>query len=227
MDEFFLQHIVFVPDMAALTKRLRVRDDALLEDLRAFTAQMQEIARPKVFYRVSFIEQRAADHLLIDAVKLNSRVLCVNLGEVHRVFPFLATCGVELAEFRAQESDILREFWADAIMEAALQAAVQAFTTDLNARFGVGKLASMNPGSLPDWPITQQAPFFELLGPGARQTGVTLTESMLMQPAKSVSGLYFETETGFVNCQLCPRVSCPNRRAEFDAGLREQKYRAV
>jgi hypothetical protein len=154
-------------------------------------------------------------------------VLCVNLSEVHRVFPYLATCGVELAERRASEDDILRQFWADAIMEAALQSAVQAFAADLSARFGAGKLAAMNPGSLPDWPLSQQAPFFELLGPGARRTGVTLSETMLMQPAKSVSGLFFETESGFVNCQLCPRRACPNRRADYDRDLSDKKYRAL
>jgi hypothetical protein len=225
MEEFFLHNISFNPDEAALAKRLRVRGESLLEELHAYIVEMQRIARPKVFYRVSWIEQREAGRLVIDTVEFHSQVLCVNLGEVHRVFPFLATCGVELAEYRDREEDILRQFWADAIMEAALQSAVQVFTADLKDRFGVGKIASMNPGSLPDWPITQQAPFFELLGPGACQTGVVLNESMLMQPAKSVTGIYFETESGFVNCQLCPRGVCQNRRAAYDPELYENKFR--
>ena len=224
MDEIFLQEIDFEPDVEALAKRLRVRGDEFLAELAAYAAELRQIARPKGFYRAAWVEQRAAGSVIIDAVEFRSQVLCVNLGQVERVFPYLATCGVELAERRAQEEDILRQFWADAIMETALHTAVRTLLDDLSARFGVGKTAAMNPGSLKDWPLDQQAPFFELLGPGARQTGVVLTDSMLMQPAKSVSGLFFETESGFINCQLCPRRGCPNRRAEFDAALTRQSY---
>lgn len=224
MDEIFLQEISFEPDVEALAKRLRVRGDEFLAELAAYVAELRQIARPKGFYRVAWVKQRAAGSVTLNAVEFHSQVLCVNLGDVQRVFPYLATCGVELAERRAQEDDILRQFWADVIMEAALHTAVQTLLDDLTTRFGIGKTAAMNPGSLKDWPLAQQAPFFELLGPAARQTGVVLTDSMLMQPAKSVSGLFFETDSGFVNCQLCPRRGCPNRRAEFDAALTHQIY---
>ena len=78
----------------------------------------------------------------------------------------------------------------------------------------------MNPGSLPDWPITEQAKLFSLLGDVKALIGVTLTESMLMLPTKSVSGVYFETERNFENCELCARENCPGRRKPFD----EAKY---
>ncbi len=224
MEEFFLSNIDFEPDLDALAKRLRVRDEEAREDLRTFVEELRQIARPKGFYRAARVDRRGAGSVMIDQVQLTSQILCVNLGEVQRVFPYLATCGVELAERRAWEEDILHQFWADAIMETALHAAVLALMEHLVSHFGVGKTSAMNPGSLPDWPLTQQAPFFQLLGPNAGQTGVILMESMLMQPAKSVSGLFFETESGFINCQLCPRRGCPNRRAEFDPDLSHQKY---
>jgi hypothetical protein len=43
-----------------------------------------------------------------------------------------------------------------------------------------------------------------------------------MIPRQSVSGLLFETEKDFVNCLLCPRDTCPNRRAPYDPALRDQ-----
>lgn len=225
MQEFFLDAIPFQPDFDALARRLHVRAGSpQWDELHAYLTDLQAVARPKAFYKIAFIGQKGDDFLTIDGINFRSRILCVNLAEVHRVFACLATCGTELADRRKGEEDIVLQFWADAIMESAVRTANEALRADLAAHFETGKMAVMNPGSLKDWPITEQQPFFHLLGEGARQTGVELTESMLMVPAKSVTGLYFETETGFVNCQLCPRQACPNRRAVYQPGLMGQKY---
>jgi len=45
---------------------------------------------------------------------------------------------------------------------------------------------------------------------------VILTESFLMMPRKSSSGIFFPTETPFFACQLCPREGCPARKAAYD-----------
>ncbi|MGE5222062.1 MAG: vitamin B12 dependent-methionine synthase activation domain-containing protein, partial [Omnitrophica WOR_2 bacterium] len=89
------------------------------------------------------------------------------------------------------------------------------------------KLAAMNPGSLEDWPLSEQNSLFALLGDVTETTGVRLTDSMLMQPTKSVSGIYFTSAEGFASCQLCPRQACPNRRATYDPDLFQQKYARV
>ena len=84
----------------------------------------------------------------------------------------------------------------------------------------------MNPGSLPDWPISQQRPLFDLVGKAA-EIGVHLTDSYLMRPLKSVSGILFATDVTYENCQLCPVERCPNRRAPYDPTLFDRKYRLV
>jgi len=55
------------------------------------------------------------------------------------------------------------------------------------------------------------------LGDSAKAIGTRLTEKMVIQPLKSVSGIQFVSEEGFVNCSLCPRQGCPSRRAPYDA----------
>jgi len=49
--------------------------------------------------------------------------------------------------------------------------------------------------------------------------GVTLSNSLLMIPRKSLSGIYFPTESPFMACQLCPKQSCPSRKAGYDENL--------
>ena len=83
----------------------------------------------------------------------------------------------------------------------------------------------MNPGSgdVDIWPIEQQRELFSLFGDVKALIGVTLTDSFLMIPNKTVSGVFYPTEVDFVTCQLCHRERCPNRRAPFDAHLWDER----
>jgi predicted transcriptional regulator len=74
----------------------------------------------------------------------------------------------------------------------------------------------MSPGSLKDWPIEEQRALFAILGDVEGSIGVRLSESLVMIPSKSLSGIYFPTEVPFYSCQLCPRERCPSRRATYD-----------
>jgi len=64
-------------------------------------------------------------------------------------------------------------------------------------------------------PISQQKQLFQLLGDVESAVGVGLTDSFLMMPNKTVSGIFFPTEVNFVSCQLCTRENCPRRRTEY------------
>jgi hypothetical protein len=83
----------------------------------------------------------------------------------------------------------------------------------------------MNPGSLPDWPLEQQRVLFELLGDTRKTIGVELTESLVMVPIKSVSGILFTNEEEFASCRRCSRQGCPGRRVPYDPELYDRKYR--
>jgi hypothetical protein len=82
------------------------------------------------------------------------------------------------------------------------------------------KLGLMDPGSLEDWPIAEQAPLFALLGDTEGRLGVRLTDSLLMVPRKSISGILFPSEESFTSCRLCPRNPCQGRRVDYEPELR-------
>jgi len=226
MNNYILEHIPFQADLDELAKTVRLKPGSpMLDDLRQMALQAQALANPKVIYRVALVEANGDRQVNVDEGEFSSRVLRVNLEKVHRVFPFVATCGRELKVWADTHEDMLQRFWADAIMEQALFAAIQELDHRLEERYQPGPLSSMNPGSLEDWPITQQRPLFGLFGDTRAQIGVELTESMLMIPAKSVSGVMFPSQEGFeASCQLCPREVCPNRRAPYDPALFDRKY---
>jgi hypothetical protein len=220
-----LDTISFHIDFPVLLDRLRIKENSPhASQLYELAREAEAIARPKAIYRISFVDARGDDWVVVDSIKFSSRLLRVNLNDAHRVFPYVATCGVELEKWSTSNEDFLIRFWADTIKHMAVHQAAEAMQQDLTAHFQPGPLSSMNPGSLGDFPITAQTDLFALFGDVETQIGVQLTSSFLMLPTKSVSGILFPTEQSFFSCQLCPREQCPSRKAPYDARLWQTKY---
>jgi len=225
MEPIVLDNIPFDPSIDELLHSLHIGpDDEDAGRIRRLARQAAQVARPKVLYRQAYVDARGDNHVVLDGIRLTSRVLRVNLEGVHRVFPHVATCGRELDEWSGSLTDMIERYWADRIKEMALAAAVSAFIADLDERLRPGKTAVMDPGSLEDWPLAQQGQLFSILGDVAKLIGVELTDSFLMVPIKSVSGLRFPTEKNFQSCRLCERQNCPGRRAPYDPELFDKEY---
>ncbi len=225
MSLIVLDSIDFKVNTDELLKKLHMDEDSDdVEDVLRFAQIASEIGKPKVMYKESIIDLKGQDYVIVDGIKFNSSIMRVNLDSVDRIFPYICTCGSELSEWSKSLDDMLEQYWVDKIMEMALQRAVQVFESHMEAQFKLSHTSNMNPGSLEDWPISQQKELFALLGDPYKDIGVELTDSYLMLPMKSVSGIRFSSDVDFVNCQLCPRERCENRRAEYDQNLYDQKY---
>lgn len=203
-------------------KRLHLKRDGDLKAARELVHIAQPLVEPKVLYKVSYIEEKLDDGVVVEGLQLISNVLRKNLDEVERVFPFVITIGNKLAEQQDSSSDLLEKFYLDTIGNVALTQVRLALKDHLKQNYALEKTAFMAPGSLPNWPIEQQKYLFELLGDVQASIGVKLTESLLMLPAKSVSGIYFPTEASFFSCQLCPRERCDSRKAKYSQKLAEE-----
>lgn len=222
-----LDVIPFEPDIPALCTLLRIRPgSAQAAEFERLLLEACQMTRPKALYRQAFVEERGSDYVILDGVRFTSRVLAVNLQDTQRAFPALTTCGMELAEWGQAFDDLLYRFWVEGIQEAALTCARQHLERHLADLYQLGPLGEMNPGSLEDWPLPQQQELFSLLGDTGSALGVHLNPDFLMSPVKTVSGIYFPLESGFVSCQLCSREACRNRRAPYDAGLFQERYAA-
>ena len=204
-------------------RRLHMGPDSDVSEIQPLVGVANALIEPKALYDVRYIEAKLDDAVMDDGRRLKSRVLRKNLDQVERVFPFVITLGPKLGEKQADSSDLLDNFYLDTIGNVALNSARNQLKRHLKSQFALEKLSSMAPGSLPDWPIEEQAPLFQLLGDVDASIGVKLTDSMLMLPAKSISGIYFPTEVSFFSCQLCPRERCESRKANYDPKL-ARKY---
>jgi hypothetical protein len=220
-----LSNIPVELDERQVLARLRVPEGSEDEKrARELIARVLERANPKAIYDLCAVDEKGSRTIEIGGVVFESRVLRVNLDTAHRAFPYIATCGSELEDVPGVAGDLLLEYWLEELKAMALGAATAYLRAHIDGKYEPGKMSAMAPGSLEDWPITQQEQLFSLFGDVEAKIGVRLTESFLMLPMKSVSGVYFPTETSFESCRLCPREVCPGRRARYDPGLWEKRY---
>jgi hypothetical protein len=192
-------------------------------ELSALVELAKEVGCPKAAYAVCFVTGRDSDEVRVEDACFRSRTLAHSLKSVERVFPILATCGHEMDERAPHRGDMLMEFWWDLIKAHLLAAASAHLSDHLHRRFRLGKTAIMRPGSgdASVWPIEQQKDLFALLGNVEEEIGVRLTDSFLMVPNKTTSGLMYPTETDFRSCGVCHRENCPGRHAAFNKELWE------
>ena len=225
MDIIVLDDLSFDPILDIVLAKMHTKQDSpFAEDVANLIAEAVAAGKPKAVYKPAYIEEKGEDFVIVNGIRFSSRVLRVNVAEIDRVFPYVVTCGRELEEWSLPITEPFDRYCADVIKETILISAKKKFLSRLNRQYGLVNTAYMSPGSLEDWPITEQLPLFRLLGNVKAAIGVELTDSCLMLPVKSVSGIYFPLEGTFESCQLCSRESCPNRRAPYEKDLYAQKY---
>ncbi len=86
-----------------------------------------------------------------------------------------------------------------------------------NLPSGEGATERYSPGYC-DWPLREQRPLFSLLG--EETAGIELTESCMMIPGKSTSGIFGTGPAALVAkhgnaCVFCAERGCPYRRGAF------------
>jgi len=228
MEVFSSIPVDLEPDKVLKFMRMRGGNQQVERMVQGLVEATRSIAKPKVVYKVSYVDDRDGDTVTIDGVKFTSRVLRINLDQVERVFPYIATCGTELEKIAVPSNDVMKSYCFEEIKIMVLRSAVAYLSNHLTEHYALGKMSRMSPGSGPleSWPIAQQKELFSLFGDVEELIGVRLTKSCVMFPLKSASGMYFPTEITFESCQLCPREKCIGRRVSYDPEL-AKKYREV
>jgi len=221
-----LDNIPVSTTIEQVLEKLRIEEPADIELVTSLFNKAKEIARPKVLYKESFVEDISGNNVRIDDVVFQSNVVASNLKDVHRVFAYVCTCGTEVDDWTQGEKDYVVSLWLDIIKEMFLHEASIYFKDYIKKSYRLENISAINPGSgnVNNWEISQQQQLFELIGDVTEEIGVELTETFLMHPIKSTSGLIYPSESEFINCALCTRENCIGRKVEFDSELYAQTF---
>jgi hypothetical protein len=217
-----LTQIPFDLDVELMFTKYRIEPGSeYAVQFKALLEEARRIANPKAVYKESFIYSKGEKTVTVEGVTFTSSALRANIDQVEKVFPYVVTCGRELDQIIVRSNDLFKRFLLDEIKGAILESCHAYLNDYLDGRYGLTKTASMHPGSgdVDVWPIEQQSELFTLLGDVYSAIDVELTESYLMIPTKSVSGVRFPTQKDFESCMLCHRENCPERSAPFDQAM--------
>ncbi|MDR1037823.1 MAG: hypothetical protein LBT40_15065 [Deltaproteobacteria bacterium] len=211
-DDFVYLDDVRVPDTLAFFDRPLPFDSAYLREKVAYMLpEVREFARPWGAFSVCRPEIQGADRLTVGGRTFTSPLLVRELGGLPEVFPFLASEGRELAAWAASVDEDMRKA-AFAVRFIALKEAEEALERLIAERWGVADISAVAPGTLEEWPQSEQRPLLDLMGPAAERKGMILNSKLWLEPLVSSSGIYFNSPSGFHNCYLCRDDDCQWRR---------------
>ena len=195
-----------------------VPQDDVMEIVDAVWEKAESICRPRACYEIIEGEKQDKTHIRIGETEfLCGSILCSYLDGVERFVVFVTTAGAEyetyLNELKAS-GDIVTEYMADALGSVIAEAAVAGIGHQAEQAIiytGESLTYPYSPGYC-GWHIREQAKLFSLLPD--TPCGVRLTESSLMVPIKSVSGIYglgIGIKRQGYACDICGLATCYKR----------------
>ena len=171
---------------------------------------------PKAIIRWVSVDRIEGDRTTIDGTTFQSKVVADKLRGLPRVFLSVVTAGDELD---GCAEDL--EPFVDVFKGALLGHALEYVERIMIERFSFDGSSTLNPGSLPDWPIENNFALFDMIG-NTDEIGVSLNAAGYISPWNSVSRIHFPGK-GYENCSLCRKFDCRGRRAAFDSA----EYRRI
>jgi len=180
-----------------------------------------DLIAPSYSYTIRDIEFVDGKHIGIgDSIIVKSKILAVLLARCRKVAVFTLTIGSYLEEmvaYLAESHLVLQATVLDAIGSGTAEKLADQVEKIIKVKVGTeGLVASwrFSPGYC-DWEVSQQKAVFQAMQ--GDTAGVRLTESMLMIPRKSISGIIGVGLPGngieeYNPCLTCKKKDCPGRR---------------
>lgn len=195
----------------------------LLRAIEKSLEKSHQLIKPRVLYTEKSIKSSGDGTLVLEkGVVIRSRKLSKVCGKCDRAAIFVATIGKgidSLIRKLTEQKMVAEAYIVDAIGSTAAEQTVDAFQrkyTSVRSQRGEGTTLRFSPGYC-DWKVEEQKKLFNVIDNSL--IGVELSESYLMNPRKSVSGIFGigrREEIGHVPtnpCVMCGMHHCIARRS--------------
>ena len=194
-------------------------DEMVTERMEECVRELERAASPKSIYRVYPLALLPDEEIDFTAFRAKSKNLSRNLQDCEQVILFAATlgAGVDLLLHRYTRLEMSRAV----IMQAAAAAMIEAYCDEINTSLkdefearGLYLRPRFSPG-YGDFPLECQRELTAALET-AKRIGITLTDSLIMAPSKSVTaviGVSVKPHRCEVKgCEACSKTDCAYRR---------------
>lgn len=210
IDDSLMREVWFSMGYLGAVPEQQIRD-------RAFEIAGRLVPEARLRYAYDIVP---AEKLSPATVSLGGKVfepegiICSYLKGMTQACVFVGTAGAEFdsaVREMKEEEDILADFIADSIGSVLAERTVSLLEKELE-KLGIGVSMPYSPGYC-GWDIKEQHVFFSLFPP--QPCGISLSESSLMSPEKSVSGFFAMGEELIkqpYHCEICRNTKCFKRR---------------
>lgn len=218
MNATLIDHYKLAFDEQDILKRLGMPVDHIFgKSIKKLLAETKTIAKPKAIFMEYPVNAVTENNVTVGGVVFVSVALAKNLKDAKVIYPYLCTCGQELASYAKTLTDMIDKFAFDAIMEFYEKQIDLVLNGKLINMLPEGFVISRSdPGALSGWPIQEQKKLFVLFGENAKKIGVELSGNYLMSPLKTVSGIKYAAKEVCHDCIYCQREICSHRKAPYD-----------
>lgn len=189
-------------------------DPAVIELMHSCEAMVQGTLTYRVCWQTLPVSC-TAEGVQLGTLSLPSRQLSKLLTPCTTAVVFAATIGIAIDRLVSRYSHIspAKALVLQALGAAQIEALCDRFCTDLEAETGLSGVPRFSPG-YGDLAIETQRDIFALLG-CEKRIGLTLNDSLLMSPTKSVTAIFGLTEDcthhDTPRCATCPKKDCAYR----------------
>lgn len=202
-------------DESLLIDKMKLRGPSIPKGLSVSHAHAAH-ADPLFVMKAFPVDEISGGRVTIGESVFESSILARVLGGVERVFVYVATCGPKMAARTRQMTDMFDRYMAEGTEHFFLSAARDALENRLEAELGHRNFTQVNPGIIEGWSTLDIAKIIDLLDGKPYELGMSLTDSGLMLPSRSICGFFFKSKTPHVNCLLCRYPKCPERKVPFN-----------
>ncbi len=186
-------------------------DGETLRVLEEARAEAEQALTPAVRYTEAEIV-RGGEELRLSCIRTNSEDLKRNLFGCERAVLFCATVGLGIDRLLVKygRTHSLKCALLQAIGAAYAESLCDRFCGDLQKKYKGYYLRPRFSCGYGDFPLSAQREFFQALSP--EKIGVTLNDSLLMSPSKSVTAVVgmgsIPCKSGTKGCAACEKTDC-------------------
>lgn len=174
------------------------------------------VCKPQYMYKIYGGEVEDKFRIKIDNKQFKpGRIINSYLDGTEQFCVFVTTAGAELDNMKNEargQGDLVKEFVLDSIGSVVAEACVTKISDELYQLSSMEHSYSYSPGYC-GWKLSEQKSLFDLLPD--KPCGIELTESCLMLPIKSVSGIIAlgsKIERKAYSCAICNNINCYKRK---------------
>jgi len=195
---------------------------SLKASVQSLKARISKMVEPKILFETFRVRDISKGGVRLENnCFLTSPKLAKTLKKSKKTVCFLATIGNRIEKEINQlfkQNSLARAYTLDAMGSAAVENIVEQFQSQMREKTktrGETVTLRFSPGYC-DWHVTEQKKLFHLVD--SKRIGIELTDSCLMKPRKSISGVFGvqpegeKSQTFHSPCTECKKTNCRERR---------------